>query len=137
MNGFSLGAVLRISASRAAISVLRGSSSFAMYSAGVETLSWPFIAPFYNWRLAPTKFGFLVCRGHGSIRLLTRGNSTNQLRVRRGDPLPRRHSDPARRERNLSPRVHPPARHLSGRAVHLGAKGPRKRLRRCKDVKYR
>lgn len=44
MNGSSFGAVLRMNASRAATSGLRGSSSVAMYSAGVETLSWPFMA---------------------------------------------------------------------------------------------
>src|SRR5271170_3494907 len=43
INGSSVGAVLRMSASRAATSDLRGSFSFAMYAAGVFTLSWPFI----------------------------------------------------------------------------------------------
>src|ERR1035441_6911330 len=43
MNGVSFGAVLRISASSAATSLLRGSSSCARYSAGVDALSWPFI----------------------------------------------------------------------------------------------
>jgi hypothetical protein len=43
MTGSSFGACLRISASRAAMSDRRLSSTAAMYSAGVFTSSWPFI----------------------------------------------------------------------------------------------
>src|SRR5690242_11479077 len=44
MTGSSFGACLRISASSAAMSDLRFSSTAAMYSAGVFTFSCPFIA---------------------------------------------------------------------------------------------
>src|ERR1019366_5583813 len=43
MKGSSFGATLRIIASSAATSALRGSSSWAIYSAGVSALSWPFM----------------------------------------------------------------------------------------------
>src|ERR1035438_4907885 len=78
-NGVSLGAVLRIRASSAATSLLRGSSSWPRYSAGVDALSWPFIfSTAYHGRRPPSHGAALTGRAGGTgCRRILRGAVTD------------------------------------------------------------